>query len=51
MDFLGLDLQIVLFGLGVGILIGLAMKTIANFANHFMQTPLDPQFAAQRWEN
>jgi AhpD family alkylhydroperoxidase len=36
---------------GLGILIGLAMKTIANFANHFMQTPLDPQFAAQRWEN
>jgi AhpD family alkylhydroperoxidase len=35
---------------GLGVLIGLAMKTIGNFANHFMKTPLDPQFAAQRWE-
>lgn len=35
---------------GVGVLIGLAMKTIGNFANHFMKTPLDPQFAAQRWD-
>jgi AhpD family alkylhydroperoxidase len=36
---------------GLGVLIGVAMKTIGNFANHFMQTPLDPQFAAQRWES
>ncbi len=35
---------------GLGVLIGMAMKTIGNFANQFMQTPLDPQFAAQRWE-
>ena len=35
---------------GLGVLIGVAMKTIGNFANHFMQTPLDPQFAAQSWE-
>lgn len=35
---------------GLGVLIGLAMKTLANFANHFMKTPLDLQFAAQRWE-
>ena len=34
---------------GIGVLIGLAMKTIANLANHLMDTPLDPQFAAQRW--
>lgn len=34
---------------GLGILIGVAMKTIANLANHFMKTPLDPQFQAQRW--
>ena len=33
----------------LGILIGVAMKTIGNLANHFMKTPLDPQFAAQRW--
>ncbi len=35
---------------GLGVLIGVAMKTIGNLANHFMKTPLDPQFAAQRWE-
>ncbi len=35
---------------GLGVLIGVAMKTIGNFANHYMNTPLDPQFAAQRWE-
>ncbi len=34
----------------LGVLIGVAMKTIGNFANHLMKTPLDPQFAAQRWD-
>jgi uncharacterized peroxidase-related enzyme len=34
---------------GLGILVGVAMKTIANLANHFMDTPLDTQFASQRW--
>jgi hypothetical protein len=34
----------------LGVLIGVAMKTIANFGNHLMRTPLDAQFAAQRWE-
>jgi AhpD family alkylhydroperoxidase len=33
----------------LGVLIGIAMKTIANLGNHFMHTPVDPQFAAQRW--
>lgn len=33
----------------LGVLIGIAMKTIANFGNHFMKTPLDQPFAAQRW--
>jgi len=36
---------------GLGVLIGVAMKTIANFANHLMSTPLDQQFTAQRWED
>jgi AhpD family alkylhydroperoxidase len=36
---------------GLGILIGVAMKTIANLANHYMNTPLDEQFVAQKWEN
>jgi alkylhydroperoxidase family enzyme len=35
---------------GLGILNGVAMKIIGNFANHFMKTPLDQQFTAQRWE-
>jgi alkylhydroperoxidase family enzyme len=35
---------------GLGVLIGVAMKTIGNLANHFMKTPVDQQFAAQRWE-
>ena len=36
---------------GLGVLIGLAMKTIANLGNHLMKTPLDAQFSAQRWDN
>lgn len=35
---------------GLGILLGVAMKSIANLGNHFMKTPLDEQFMAQRWE-
>ncbi|MCX5744085.1 MAG: carboxymuconolactone decarboxylase family protein, partial [Proteobacteria bacterium] len=35
---------------GLGVLNGVAMKTIANLGNHFMKTPLDEQFMAQRWE-
>lgn len=35
---------------GLGVLIGVAMKTIGNLANHFMKTPIDQQFAAQRWQ-
>lgn len=34
----------------LGVLIGLAMKTIANLGNRLMRTPLDPQFVAQRWD-
>jgi uncharacterized peroxidase-related enzyme len=34
----------------LGVLIGVAMKTIGNFANHLMRTPIDEKFAAQRWE-
>jgi len=34
----------------LGVLIGLAMKAIANLGNHLMRTPLDEQFAARRWE-
>lgn len=35
---------------GIGVLIGIAMKTIANFGNHLMKTPLDAQFSALRWD-
>ncbi len=34
---------------GLGVLNGVAMKTIANLGNHFMNTPLDEQFKAQQW--
>jgi len=34
----------------LGVLNGVAMKSLANLANHFMNTPLDEQFVAQRWE-
>lgn len=34
----------------LGVLIGIAMKTMANIANHLMKTPIDEQFAAHRWE-
>lgn len=27
-----------------------AMKTLSNYANHLAETPLDEQFAANRWE-
>jgi len=36
---------------GIGVLIGIAMKTIANLGNHLMETPLDEQFSAQRWSS
>lgn len=35
---------------GLGVLIGAAMKTIGNYANQLMHTPLDAQFAAQVWQ-
>jgi uncharacterized peroxidase-related enzyme len=35
---------------GIGVLIGIAMKTIANLGNHLMETPLDDQFSAQQWD-
>lgn len=35
----------------LGVLLGIAMKTIANFGNHLMSTSLDQQFAAQRWDS
>jgi len=34
----------------LGVLIGIAMKSLANLGNHLMRTPLDSQFAARRWE-
>ncbi|TAJ08406.1 MAG: carboxymuconolactone decarboxylase family protein [Nitrospirae bacterium] len=27
----------------------LALKTLSNYVNHIVQTPLDPQFASQAW--
>lgn len=32
------------------VVLGVAMKTLSNYANHIARTPLDPAFAAARWE-
>lgn len=31
------------------VILGVAMKTISNYVNHFAETPLDPAFAGQAW--
>lgn len=31
------------------ILIGIAQKTLSNYTNHLVSTPLDPVFAARKW--
>lgn len=32
------------------VVLGVAMKTLSNYANHIAETPLDEAFAAARWE-
>ncbi|MFN7943094.1 MAG: carboxymuconolactone decarboxylase family protein [Thermoanaerobaculia bacterium] len=32
------------------VVLGVAMKTLSNYANHLARTPLDPAFASARWE-
>lgn len=32
------------------VVLGVAMKTLSNYANHLARTPLDAAFAAARWE-
>ncbi|MGE0641576.1 MAG: carboxymuconolactone decarboxylase family protein [Thermoanaerobaculia bacterium] len=32
------------------VVLGVAMKTLSNYANHLAHTPLDPAFAPARWE-
>lgn len=32
------------------VLLGVAMKTLSNYVNHFANTPLDPQLQAFAWE-
>lgn len=32
------------------VLVGVAQKTISNYTNHLAQTPVDDQFAGQKWE-
>lgn len=31
------------------VILGVSMKTLSNYTNHIVGTPLDPQFAAARW--
>lgn len=32
------------------VVLGVAMKTLSNYANHLLETPVDPAFEAERWE-
>jgi alkylhydroperoxidase family enzyme len=32
------------------VVMGVTMKTLSNYANHVMQTPVDDVFAGERWE-
>lgn len=32
------------------VVLGVSMKTLSNYANHLMQTPVDAAFASERWE-
>lgn len=32
------------------VVLGVTMKTLSNYANHIMHTPLDAQFQAEAWE-
>lgn len=32
------------------VVLGVSMKTLSNYANHLLKTPLDQAFAAERWE-
>jgi uncharacterized peroxidase-related enzyme len=32
------------------VLVGVAMKTLSNYTNHLVETPLDPAFAARAWK-
>ncbi|MCI0748930.1 MAG: carboxymuconolactone decarboxylase family protein [Nevskiales bacterium] len=32
------------------VILGVAMKTLSNYANHVMQTPLNDAFASERWQ-
>ncbi len=33
----------------LGVILGVAMKTISNYVNHVAETPLNPQFKAYAW--
>ena len=32
------------------VLVGVTMKTLSNYANHLLHTPVDDAFAAERWQ-
>lgn len=32
------------------VIVGVSVKTLSNYANHLMKTPVDPQFAAEAWQ-
>lgn len=32
------------------VILGVALKTLTNYANHMLHTPLNPQLSSERWE-
>lgn len=32
------------------VILGVAMKTLSNYANHILETPLNDAFAGERWQ-
>ena len=49
------DAQVIDLGCGKGataleVVLGVAMKTLSNYANHLLDTPTDAAFADERWQ-
>jgi AhpD family alkylhydroperoxidase len=32
------------------VLVGVSLKTLSNYANHLLETPVNPQFASETWQ-
>ena len=36
-------------GQALDVIVGISVKTLSNYANHLLKTPVNPQFAAESW--